>query len=340
MVTKFFAYYNSDTGIKSINVYKALSMKNSRIKNKNNIIEFWDSPILKDAEKVFPKRTSKDGRVAHFSYYSGCKHEGVTREMTMTHKLYQIVYSEADKILLYEFGTEVIVFVKNAKIEYFYKTSYNLYFIDIMLELERTEPSMYYYKWNGKLALEVYVTSEVEKSKINDFTENGIQLFQIKIYDNQRVPEDIESEEQYEYYKQIIKKKVEKSKYKTVGKYLNKVLPKAGTIMREEYTILADFEKEKQKLQEQILNYENNIIVQEEQIKTNTISLEMLGKKIEKTKSELIQNEAKLLEVRKLYQKNSELVEQHQKDQKIISELQSNLNIEKNKGFLRKIFSR
>lgn len=340
VVKKFFAYYKSNSGMESVSVYKALKMKNSRINNKDEIVEFWDAPELENAEKVFPKRSSTDGKAAHFSYYSGSTHEGVGSEMTMSHKLYEIVYSEASRLLLDEFGTQIVVYIKNASPEYVYRTSYNLYRIDIMLELERTEPLLYYYKWNGKLALEIAVTHKVEKSKINDLTENGIQIFQVKIYDNQRVPEDIYNEEQHEHYKQIIRKRVEKSNYKVVGRYVNNVFPEAGSNMEERYTILVNFEKEKRKLQEQILNNGNIIKAQEEQIRSNETSLHMLNEKHEKMKNELIVNENKLRSVDNILQKNSELDKQHQRDQDTIYKLQNELNEEKNKGFLKKLFGK
>jgi hypothetical protein len=216
MVKKFIAYYKSGSEMKPINVYKALSLKNSRISNKDDVIEFWDTDS-EDAEKVHPNRTGIDGKAAHFSYYSGSKHVGIVSEMTMSHKIYQTVYSEANKILLDAFGNQVMVFIKEAHMEYFLKTAYNVYHIDILLELEKTDPASYYYKWNGKLALEVNVTHGNEKSKTNDLTVNRVQIFQVKIYDNQRVPENI-SEEQFEYYKRIMKEKVEKYNYRVIGK--------------------------------------------------------------------------------------------------------------------------
>lgn len=340
MVKKFIAYYKSGSEIKSVNVYKALSMRNSRINNKDDIIEFWDTPDLKNADKVFPKRSSNDGKAAHFSYYPGSTHAGVYREMTMTHKIYEMIYSEADKILLNEFGNQVIVFIKKSQFECFYRTSNNLYYIDVMLELDRTEPASYYYKWNGKLALEIHVTHKVEKSKINDLTENGIQLFQMKIYDNQRVPEDINSEEQFEYYKRIIKKKIENNNYKIVGKYLNNVLPEPGSCMEERYNTLADFEREEQILQEEILKNEKIISVQKEQIKNNEISLNTINEKIEKTSLELKKNEDIIRAAEKNYGNNLELTKLVQKHQDIISQLKNDLNKEKSKGFLKKLFGR
>lgn len=340
MVKKFFAYYKYDSEIKQINVYRALSVKNARINNKDDIIEFWDTPDFKNAEKIFPKRSSNDGKAAHFSYYPGSTHAGISSEMTMTHKIYEIVYSETKKILLDAFGEQVMVFIKHASLEHFFRTAYNSYLIDVMLEIERTEPSSYYYKWNGKLALEIYVTHKVERSKINDFSENGIQLFQIKIYDNQKVPEDIENEEQFNYYKQVIRKRIEKSNYKVVGRYLNNVFPEVGSTMEERYRILADFEKERQRLQEHILNNEKMIKEQEEKIRNNEASLYGQSKELKKTHNQLIENSNKLKLVEKIYQQNIELTKQHQTDRETIFQLQNELNKEKEKGLLKKLFGK
>lgn len=340
MVKKFFAYYKYGSEIKPINVYRALSVKNSRINNRDETIEFWDTPDLRNAEKVYPKRSSIDGKAAHFSYYGGSTRKGISSEMTMTHKIYEIVYSEMNKILLDAFGEQVLVFIKHASLEYFFRTAYNSYLIDVMLEIERTEPSSYYYKWNGKLALEIYVAHKVEKSKINDFSENRIQLFQIKIYDNQRVPEDIESEEQFNYYKQLIKKRIEKSNYKVIGSYLNNVFPEVGSTMEERYRILADFEREKQRLQELILNNEKMIKEQEEKIRNNEASLYGRRKELEKTHNQLIENGNKLKLVEKIHQQNIELNKQHQTDRETIFQLQNELNKEKEKGLFKKLFGK
>lgn len=339
MVKKFIAYYLSGSEIKSINVYKALNMKNSRINNKDAEIEFWDSPDLKNAEKVFPKRSSSDGKAAHFSYYPGSKHAGVFKEMTMTHKIYTMVYSEADKILLSEFGTQILVFVKKSYLECFHRTPNNLYYIDVMLELDRTDPASYYYKWNGKLALEIKVTHKVDKSKMNDLAEDGIQIFEIKIYDTQKTPEDIDTDVQFDYYKRLIKRKVEKSNYKAVGKLLNDAFPKPGLSMEERYNILADFENEKQKLKDEIEKKENEVRALEEQIRNAETSLSIVNKKFKKINDEFIRNESIIRTAKKVHQKNLELTEQFQKDQGIIYQLQNDLNKEKNKSFLKKLLS-
>ncbi len=340
MVKKFFAYYKYGSEMKQINVYRALSVKNSRINNKDDIIEFWDIPDLKNAEKVFPKCSSKDGKAAHFSYYPGSTHAGISSEMTMTHKIYEIVYSEINKILLDAFGEQVLVFIKHASLEHFFRTAHNLYFIDVMLEIERTEPSSYYYKWNGKLALEIYVTHKVERSKINDFSKNRIQLYQIKIYDNQKIPDDIENEEQFNYYKHVIKKRIEKSNYKVVGRYLNNVFPEVGSTMEERYMVLADFEREKQKLQEYILNNEKLIKEQEEEIRNHKASLSTLSKDLEKIHNQITEDGNRLKMVEKIYQQNIELTRLHQADRETIYYLQNELNKEKEKGFLKKLLGK
>lgn len=352
MVQKFFAYYKSGSEMKQINVYQALKLQNSRINNKDDIIEFWDTDS-KDAEKVHPNRTGYDGRAAHFSFFPGSTHVGVYNEMTMSHRVYQSAYAESPKMLLDAFGDQVMVFIKKSQKEYYFKTSYNAYQIDILLDLERTEPASFFYKWNGMLALEVNVTHGNEKSKTNDLTENGVQIFQVKIYDNQTIPEDITGE-QFENYKQSIKKKVEKFNYKVIGKYLNEVLPKTGSVMEKRYLILADFESEKKKLEEQTKSLENRIKSQqecisgnegeiraiEEEIQKRKASLNLWEEKNKQMKLKLVENEDILNAAERALQHNSELISQHSNDQKTIFQLQSDLEKEKNKGLLKRIFNR
>ena len=345
MVSKFFAYYKLGSEIKRVNVYEALKLKNSLIKNKDAAIEFWDTDS-ENAERVFPIRTSRDGKAAHFSYYRGSTHAGIVSKMTMTHKIYQIAYSESDKLLLYSFGKQVRVFIRKSYMEYFFKTTCNEYHIDVMLELEKTEPAFYYYKWSGKLALEINVTHRNEKSKTNDLTENGIQIFQVNIYDNQRIPENID-EVQFEDYKQSIKRKLKSPHYKVVGSCLNNVFPKASSDMEKSYIILADFENEKKSLesrikyqQDEITYKESRIRKIEEQIQKSENSLKLLEEKRYQLNSELTKNKDKLDAAAIALRDNSELLTQHNNDQNTILQLQAELEKEKNKGLLKRIFNK
>ncbi len=337
MVNKPFAYYFDSTSneIKCIIVYDALKLKHSLIMNIDKDIIFWDEPDFSKAGKVFPKRSSTNGsRSAHFCYYPGMSHSGTYSEMTMTHKLYQIAYAKVSVLLLYAYGEQIKIYIKRSRQNFTLNTSKNRYFIDIMFDLEKTEPASYYYKWNGKLAFEIYVTHHNPKSKTNDLTLEGIQIFQAKIFEDKRVPEDFNDDEEYEYYRKLVEHEVFGMNHKAVGDFLNSVFPMAGSDMEKEYLILANFEDEQKKLKDTIKK-------QEENFKLNVETLNKM--KTEYNKMLTYMNECKdklksLSDHEKILQSNDELKKQNEillKQIKTadttISELKENLNEEKNK---------
>jgi hypothetical protein len=340
MVKKFWAYYKSDKGMECVNIYEAMKLENSLIKNKDKQIEFWDMRQIDKAEKVHTCRTASNGRTAHFVYYPGSTHQGVCSEMSMTHKVYQLVYFKARYLVLYAFGKEIKIFIKNSEQEYYYKTEYNTYSIDIIYELEKTEPASYFYKWRGILALEIKVTHKIDPSKKNDLTAHGIQIFEVNIYDNQKIPEDSFSLEKLNYNERIIKSKVEKSNYKVIGNFINDIVPKTNSIMEQRYTVLADFENEKLKLQKQIKDNEEKIDSQIKHIEKRSEELHNINKQYEEYQNEISKYKEQISRTDELIQNNKQITNQYKNAQATIFEMQKELYNEKNKGFLKRILGR
>lgn len=294
MVRKFFAYYKQDNHSILVNVYDALRIKSAYIKNKDILPEFYDAPDFDESGKVFPKRKSIDGKNAHFSYYTKNARSHLATQMSLTHKLYEIVFSQMKELVLHSFGEEVKIYIKEGVLEKYLRTPYNEYIVDIMFELDRTEPASYFYKWNGKLAFEVLVTHKVSNSKSNDLELIGVQIFQAKIFDNQNVPNVFNSSNEYNNYLEIIQNRVSKPKFKVVGKFLNDVIPEENSLNRERYKILADFEGEKRSLINELSHEQKQIELlkqEKEDIKCNNHLVEKQYKKImreiEDYKSEL-----------------------------------------------------
>ena len=46
MAKKQMAYYKTVTGSKSVHIYQAIKMKNSLIKNRDENLEFYDTPTV------------------------------------------------------------------------------------------------------------------------------------------------------------------------------------------------------------------------------------------------------------------------------------------------------
>lgn len=89
-------------------------------------------------------------------------------------------------------------------VEFMYRVSdKKYYFIDIMLMLESTKPASYVYKWNGMLALEIYVTHQTEYGKVLSLQNNNISLFEAEVPPGIKadIPEEFMSSEEYERQK-------------------------------------------------------------------------------------------------------------------------------------------
>ena len=242
MSKKVIAYCKTNDGYKVIDIFQAIKLKNSLIKNKDEDIIFWDSPNENMAERMHTVKTSKNGRGAHFSYYPHSVRAGMGNDMSMTHRLYCIALSEEKVLELYHFGERIKVYVASANPEVYYRTKYNQYYLDVMIILEKTEPSSYFYKWGGRLVIEVWVSHKVDRSKANDLEKSGLQIFELKVYPNQRIPDDICSEQEYNDYKKLIGERVKHDKL--VGRMINNVIPETETLMGARYIQLADYEKE------------------------------------------------------------------------------------------------
>lgn len=328
MAKKIIAYLKTDNGFKVLNVYQAIKLKNSSIKNRDKEISFYDTPDEVNGEKMNPVKTSKNGRMAHFSYYPGATHVGIGSDMSMTHRLYIIALSQVKEFELYQFGERIKVYVKSAKPEFYFCTDNNRYFLDVMIELKKTEPYSYYYKWNGRLALEILVKHKVDKFKVNDLEVEGLQIFEVKVYKENRIPDEFENQQQYDYYKSLLLNRVAKGKI--VGKFVNDVYPQIGTEMERRYQQLTKFEAEIEELKDEIeintkkIDEQNRIFqVKKEEIKKLEKQKHNLETQISLLKNDKNKIEREFEETQKFqelysleHSKNSELVDELEKERK------------------------
>lgn len=330
------AYYKTVTGYKPVNIYQAIKMRNSMIKNRDENLDFYDTPDEMVAERLIPVRTSKDGRAAHFNFYPNSKHSGCGSEKTMTHRMYEIVLPEVDILKLSAFGEEITVFVEEALPNYYFNTEYNYYYIDVMLNLKSTEPKSYYYKWSGRLAIEILVSHKVDKSKANDLQLSGTQIFEAKVYSNQKVPENIIDERQFNYYKKIVKDRIMQKP--VIGKYVNTVSPPKGSLMEKRYLEMEKYEQEIKIQQNVMLENNETIVRQREEVSRYNKHLELLKHQEEELNNKVVEKEKQLKSINDIVTKNSILSRNNQELENKIKRLETDLVEERNKSFLKKLF--
>lgn len=345
MAKKKLAYMKTEKGFRVVTVYQAIKIKNRKIKNRDAEALFYDSPNVELGELVFPKRTSSNGREAHFSYYPSSTHAGIASEKSMTHIIYELAMLKVKELKLYIWGEEIRLYIKNAHPEYFVKTENNAYFIDVYLILRGTEPKSFYYKWGGKIAIEIYVTHKVSKSKAKDLELKNFQVCEVKIYDNQYIPGDLCSEKEISSYTRIVKNRLLNGK--NVGKMINNVNPPKGSEWEARYLQLNQYEEEIKRMADIVGDYQKKINEQKRDIEQRTQEIGMLEErekvvrvKIEEKKIELYNIEIKISSIERLERKNTELVEKNHDLENQVKNLNNALKEEKGKGILKRLFKR
>lgn len=344
-MAKQIAYLKTEKGFQIVTVYQAIKMKNNQIKNRDDELLFYDSPNVEIGELMFPKRTSSNGREAHFSYYPNSIHARIASEISTTHTIYELAMVNIKKLKLYIWGEEIILYIKRAFPEYFVRTENNWYFIDVYLSLQRTEPKSFYYKWGGKIAIEICVTHKVNKSKANDLGLKNIQVCEIKIYGNQYLPDSICSEEEISHYIKIVTNRL--LNYKNVGKLLNDINPPEESEWEKRYLKLKQYEQEIMELEKVINKNEKKIHEQQKNIEQNTRQICILEKQemhikeeIEIKEMELGKAEYTLSSIEKQKKENQELIKKNYALENQIKELQKSLKAEQEKGVLKRLFNK
>ena len=208
-----------------------------------------------------------------------------------------------------------------------------------------TEPKSFYYKWGGKIAIEIYVTHKVSKSKAKDLELKNFQVCEVKIYNNQYIPDDLWSEKEISFYTRIVKNRLLNGK--NVGKMINNVNPPKGSEWEARYLQLNQYEEEIKGMTDIVGEYQKKINEQKRDIEQRTQKIGMLEEqekvvrvKIEEKKIELYNIETKISSIERLERKNTELVEKNLDLENQVKKLNNALKEEKGKGILKRLFKR
>ncbi|MCO7126019.1 hypothetical protein NIE88_09550 [Sporolactobacillus shoreicorticis] len=199
MAQKTWAYIKINNEWKHITIYEAL---HRRKETRSKIFDrFFETKHEKEYLELTPVRTSSDGKVDHFRYKNK-EHPKIDQNrnnMTYTHAAYEmaLVSGKCRKLLLFEKfpnmpTKKVTVYVQSAEPEVYYvaPTSGESYRIDVLLNLDHTFPYSYFYKWNGKLAIEIWVNHKITDDKRNNFNDSNLPIFQARIKENMMLNEN------------------------------------------------------------------------------------------------------------------------------------------------------
>ncbi|MGM0241204.1 hypothetical protein [Enterococcus sp. AZ103] len=187
MVEKFYAYYKGTR----IDAYEGRRKKLRREITTKPVskAELFDSLIENDRYPVMPVKGRGVDGLPYFSYYRdqgprGERLDGKGGKETLAHSLFQDVFLLLPKFKLKDNLDEVIITIDTVTVDLRkWIDEKHYYVIEVMYRLEETKPYSYYYKWNGSLAFEISVTTELSKEKIEYLSNLGIQICEFTVSD-------------------------------------------------------------------------------------------------------------------------------------------------------------
>ncbi|EGP9965772.1 hypothetical protein I1C64_003014, partial [Listeria monocytogenes] len=201
-------------------------------------------------QKIAPKSGSKNGRSPHFAYYPNSSHDGVGKEMTVTHKAYQEAISTLKIFCIETLDGEVIILeVEEAKLEYYINDEGQYYLVDILIVLKSTYPFYYFYKWEGILAIEIWVSHKTEQKKIEALNRKGIPTIECKISKKLLLNEDIQSDKEYLKNVQKVINRYSDIKFHLYGRFISDAKIDETSVWGEKYLEFKNYHNEKKRME-------------------------------------------------------------------------------------------
>ena len=100
---------------------------------------------------------------------------------SLTHQGNKEALATVDELIIMFNDEKVKLFIKRVEVEKEIVCNGTTYEIDLFFELEKTEPTVYYDQWNGKLWFEVFHTCKVDSKQAEDFAIANETLFEYKV---------------------------------------------------------------------------------------------------------------------------------------------------------------
>ncbi|SKC54504.1 hypothetical protein [Maledivibacter halophilus] len=196
---------------KRINIWDVIHWKTFETeyweRNKDNFYSTYNANFKEKMTFVLGKNgvLSK----SHFRYKSNKSnriHEGY--EESYRHEFFKECISRLEVINIKVKGQPVKIYIDKSvqeEVVYTSKTKYRV--VDVMVYFTKSEPAIYYEKWAGKLAIEIYYSYKVDELKIKEFRDLEIPIIEFNAKNWKYIKEDFKTQEEEEkQYKNIVSK--------------------------------------------------------------------------------------------------------------------------------------
>lgn len=195
---------------KTINIWDVIHWKTFEPeyweRNKDNVYRIRKNANFKE-KMVFV--TGKNGvpSKSYFRYKSNNSnriYEGY--EESYRHEFFKECISRLEVINIRFKGQLVKIYTDKAvqeEVVYTNETKYRI--VDVMVYFTKSEPAIYYEKWAGKLAIEIYYSHKVDELKIKEFRDLEIPIMEFNISKWKYIKEDFRTQEEDQYKKIMAK---------------------------------------------------------------------------------------------------------------------------------------
>lgn len=134
---------------------------------------------------------------AYFKYYKTNKESIISKDESLTHEICKELIADM-RILKFKTPKKVFtIFARESEIEYEIKFKNSKFYIDVFVNFEKSEPMSLVSKWNGALAIEVFVSHKTEENKIEKLNKNGYAIVEVNIPEWLKIDESKEVSEEY-----------------------------------------------------------------------------------------------------------------------------------------------
>lgn len=262
---KLFADYEIENGYKRISIwniyngYVAYIANEKRIDFKEYYIKFFKNRIYSThkVNKIPMTLVVKHPYGRSFFRYSGRTNGNGSLE-SISHSTYKDILNEMGTLNLVINSQQISLDVSYSDIEYFFKANGNDYYADVFIFFKKSFPEEYYYKWGGKLCIEINHTHAVEKRKIDDCYKQGIAVFEHSISKKLQMNENVQTEEELLHQKNFITKKLSEKIY-------GRLISNPST---EEYIMLQKLKSENETLKAENKSLQEHNAYLEEKLNT------------------------------------------------------------------------
>jgi hypothetical protein len=286
---KRFAYIKKGDKYTKTNVWKMRKLKQEDEKVFKEIIFYSTHYKIENRRRMsFVNRKPN----AYFKYLSN-KDNIVSTDESLTHEICKELISDM-KILKFKTPKKVFtIYAHESEIEYEIKCKNSKFYIDIFVNFQKSDPASLVTKWNGALAIEVFVSHKTEEKKIDKLYENGYAVVEVDIPNWLKIDESKEVSE--EYY-ELMKSKI--LKYFSEGIRSNIISNPSS----REYKLLYKIHEQNEvikRIKEDNLNKTNNLSDTNEKNKYLEKELTLHIKKIQTLEQDVLRLQNELIDARK-----------------------------------------